>query len=46
MNPNSLVTVADLTKEEILEILNQARGFEENPNRKTLDGMVVATLFF
>ncbi|MCF0212939.1 MAG: aspartate carbamoyltransferase [Muribaculaceae bacterium] len=46
MNPNSLVTIADLTKEQILEILEQARDFEANPNRKTLDGMVVATLFF
>ncbi len=46
MNANSLVSIADLSKEEILHILEQARYFEENPNHKILDGKVVATLFF
>ncbi len=46
MNPNSLVSIDDLGKKEILDILADARFFEENPNHKILDGMVVATLFF
>lgn len=46
MNPNSLVSIDDLSKEEILSILEDARFFEENPNHKILDGKVVATLFF
>lgn len=45
MNPNSLVSIDDLGKEEILDILADARFFEENPNHKILDGKVVATLF-
>jgi len=43
---NSLVSITDYTKEEILSLLDSAREFEANPNRKTLDGKVVATLFF
>lgn len=46
MNPHSLVSIADLTKEQILHILSQARFFEEHPGLKVLDGKVVATLFF
>lgn len=46
MNLNSLVSIDDLSKEQILELLGQARYFEENPNSKILDGKVVATLFF
>lgn len=46
MNPNSLVSIDDLSKEDILAILENARFFEENPNHKILDGKVVATLFF
>ena len=37
---------ADFSKEEILDLLEKARRFEENPNRKILEGKVVATLFF
>ena len=43
---NSLVSITDYSKEEILAILESAKDFEANPNRKTLDGKVVATLFF
>ncbi|MDR0810794.1 MAG: aspartate carbamoyltransferase [Paludibacter sp.] len=43
---NSLVSIADYSKDEILSILASAADFEKNPNRKTLDGKVVATLFF
>lgn len=42
----SLVSISDYTKEEILDILQSAAAFEAEPNRKTLDGKVVATLFF
>lgn len=43
---NSLVSITDYSKQEILSILESARDFEANPNRKSLDGKVVATLFF
>lgn len=46
MNHNSLVSIADISKEEILNLLERARYFEEHPNSKILDGRVVATLFF
>lgn len=46
MNPNSLVSIDDLKKEDLLAILADARFFEQNPNHKILDGKVVATLFF
>lgn len=42
----SLVSLEKLTKDDILEILHQASLFEKEPNRKILDGKVVATLFF
>lgn len=40
------VTIADLTKEEILHFLAMAQEFEAHPNRELLKGRVVATLFF
>lgn len=46
MNKNSLVSIADLNKDELLALLERARYFEEHPNQKILDGKVVATLFF
>ncbi len=46
MNPNSLVTIDDISKEEMLEILKEASYFEEHPNHRILEGRVVATLFF
>ena len=42
----SFVTIADLSKEKIMSLLEAAARFEESPNRKTLDGKVIATLFF
>ena len=42
----SFVTIADLSKEKIMSLLEAAARFEANPNRKTLDGRVIATLFF
>lgn len=46
MQSTSLVSIADVSKEEILSLLERARYFEEHPNSKILDGRVVATLFF
>lgn len=46
MSNNSLVSISDYSKEEILAILASAADFEANPNRKTLDAKVIATLFF
>lgn len=46
MNANSLVSISDLTKGEILTLLRQASYFEEHPNVRLLEGKVVATLFF
>ncbi len=46
MKRESLVSINDFSKEEIMDLLEKARSFEENPNRKVLDGKVIATLFF
>lgn len=46
MENNSLVTIADLTREQILHLLDMAKKFEEMPNRKLLDEKVVGSLFF
>lgn len=46
MNTNSLVSISDIGRDEILRLLDTARQFEENPNRRLLEGRVVATLFF
>lgn len=46
MNKRSIVSIKDLGKEEILGLLKTAELFEQHPNRKILDGKVVATLFF
>lgn len=46
MKCESLVSINDFSREEIMELLEKARSFEENPNRRVLEGKVVATLFF
>lgn len=46
MENRSLVTIAEHSKEKILYLLEMAKEFENKPNRKILDGKVVATLFF
>lgn len=46
MKSKSFVSISQLTKEDILSLLQDADSFERNPNRKILDGKVVATLFF
>jgi aspartate carbamoyltransferase catalytic subunit len=42
----SFVSVADLSKEDILRLVKSAEVFERNPNRKILEGKICATLFF
>lgn len=46
MENRSLVTIAEHSKKKILYLLEMAKEFEKCPNRKILDGKVVATLFF
>jgi len=46
MKNKSLVSIDDLSKEEIFRVLDLAEGFEKNPNQRILDGKVVATLFY
>ena len=42
----SLVSIAGLSREKILYLMEMAHEFERHPNRKILDGSIVATLFF
>lgn len=46
MEKRSFVTIADLSKEKIMYLIEMAKEFENTPNRKILDGRIVATLFF
>ena len=46
MKTRSLVSIEDLTTEEIIKILDLAAEFEKNPVQDILRGKVVATLFF
>ncbi|MBO5539071.1 MAG: aspartate carbamoyltransferase [Prevotella sp.] len=46
MKRHDFVTIADLSKERIMYLLDMAREFEKFPNRELLKGKVVATLFF
>ncbi|MBR2880935.1 MAG: aspartate carbamoyltransferase, partial [Prevotella sp.] len=46
MEKHDFVTIANLTKEKILYMIEMAKEFEEHPNREILKGQVVATLFF
>ena len=43
---SSLVSIADLSRDKILYLMEMAQEFERHPNRKLLDGRIVATLFF
>ena len=43
---HDFVTIADLSKEKIMYLLEMAQEFEKHPNRELLKGKVVATLFF
>ncbi len=46
MKRHDFVTIADLSKERIMYLLEMAQEFEKHPNRELLKGRVVATLFF
>ncbi|MDE7136225.1 MAG: aspartate carbamoyltransferase [Muribaculaceae bacterium] len=46
MNQHSLVSIDDLSKEQIIHLLERAKYFEEHPNQTILEGKVVGTLFF
>lgn len=46
MNSRSFVAIGDLNKQELLDLLERTRYFEEHPNSRLLDSRVVATLFF
>jgi len=42
----NLISITDFSKEEYIEVLDIAEGFEKNPKQRILDDKVVATLFF
>jgi len=46
MKNKSLVAINDLSKEEIIKVLDLAEEFEKNPIQNILSKKVVATLFF
>jgi aspartate carbamoyltransferase catalytic subunit len=46
MENRSLVTIAEHSKEKILYLLEMTKQFEKKPNRRILDGKIIATLFF
>lgn len=46
MSKHDFVTIATLSKEKIVYLLEMAKLFEEHPNREILKGKVVATLFY
>lgn len=46
MMKHDFVTIADLSKDEIMYMIRLAQEFEKHPNRELLKGKVVATLFF
>lgn len=46
MEKHDFVTIANLSKEKILYLIQMAKEFEMHPNREILKGKVVATLFF
>ncbi|MBQ1883286.1 MAG: aspartate carbamoyltransferase, partial [Bacteroidales bacterium] len=46
MQNRNLVSISDLSKDEIIALLKRAQEFEKNPNQHILDGKVVGSLFF
>ena len=46
MKKKSFVSVADLSKETIIQLMKKTEYFEKNPNQKLLNGKICATLFF
>ena len=46
MKKQDYITIADLSREEIMYLISMDVEFEKHPNRELLKGKVVATLFF
>lgn len=46
MKQRSLVSINDYSKDEIMQILKTAEGFEKEPVQDILKGKVISTLFF
>ena len=46
MKKHNFVTIADLSRDDIMYLLQMAQEFEKHPNRELLKGKVVATLFY
>lgn len=46
MQKNHFITIANLSKEDLMYLLSMAEEFEKHPNRELLKGKVVATLFY
>lgn len=46
MDKRNFVTIANLSREKILYMIELAQEFEKHPNREILKGKVVATLFY
>ena len=46
MGNKNFVTIAGHSREQIIYLLDMASEFEKKPNRKLLEGRIVATLFF
>ena len=46
MKKHDFVTIADLSKEMIMHLIEMAQEFEKHPNRELLKGKIVATLFY
>lgn len=46
MENRSLVTIAQHSREKIMYLIQMAHEFEKHPNRRILEGKVIATLFF
>lgn len=46
MTNRSLVSINDLSTDELVQVLDLAERFEQNPAQRVLDGKIVATLFF
>ena len=42
----NLISITDFSKEEYIEVLDIAEGFDNNPKQNILSDKVVATLFF
>ena len=46
MENKSIVSIANYSTKQIKTLLDMAAEFEKNPNRRILEGKIVATLFF